>query len=105
MSKKTEEKVKRSKLLNSCINGEGDLFSQIKNLRKSQPCVVSTMDGVTENVKEHFRDIHTPLFNSADDGEEIMKPKKEVEEKVDEKSLEHVNMVTPDIVREATKKS
>ena len=52
-----QEKVKRSKFLNSCINGEGDLFSQIKNLRKAQPCVVSSMDGVTENVKEHFRDI------------------------------------------------
>ena len=62
------------------------------------------MDGVTENVKEHFRDIYANLYNSANDGEEIMKLKREIDDKVDEKSLEHVYMVTPEIIREASKK-
>ena len=62
------------------------------------------MDGVTENVKEHFRDIHATLYNSVNDGEEIVKLKSEIDGKVDEKCFEHVYMVTPEIIREATKK-
>ena len=53
---KLEEKVKKSKLLDSCLNGEGDLFKEIKAMRNVAPPVATSMDGVTENVKEYLRD-------------------------------------------------
>ena len=46
---------------NSCLNGEGDLFGQIKSLRKSEQSAVTSMDGVTDNVKEHFKNKYEEL--------------------------------------------
>ena len=37
------------------MNGEGDLFSEIKSFRKSKPVVATCMDGVKKIVKEHFK--------------------------------------------------
>ena len=101
---KAEDKIRKSKLLNSCINGEGDLFNEIKILRKSKPVVATSMDGVKKNVKEHFREKYETLFNSADDGLELLKVQAETEAKVGEYSLNDVSKVTPAIVKEAAHK-
>ena len=41
--RKDEHKIKRSKLLDSCL--KGDLFSEVKELRKSKPIVALSMEG------------------------------------------------------------
>ena len=33
--KRTEQTIKKSKLLDACLNGNGDLFKEIKLMRKS----------------------------------------------------------------------
>ena len=101
---KAEDKIKRSKLLSSCLNGEGDLFSEIKSLRKSKTVVATSMDGVTENLEDHFRKKYEALYNSANDGEELLRVQAETEAKVDDSSLETVNKITPDIIKQATQK-
>ena len=62
------------------------------------------MDGVTENVKEHFKQKYETLYNSADDGLELLKVQADVEAKVDEKSFANVAKVTPDIIKQAAHK-
>ena len=47
---------------------------EIKKMRKSSPVVASSMDGVKENVEEHFKDIYKHLYNSIDDKENILNP-------------------------------
>ena len=49
----------------------------------------------------HFRDIFSRLYNSADDSGEVLDVLKQVEEQIDEESLNDVNLVTPDIIRKA----
>ena len=46
---KAEDKIKRNKLLDSCLNGGGDLFKEIKTMRKCKPVVATSMDGVQTN--------------------------------------------------------
>ena len=70
--KKAENSIRRNKLLDACLNGNGDVFSEIKKMRKSSPVVASSMDGVKENVEEHFKDIYKHLYNSIDDKENIL---------------------------------
>ena len=101
---KAEERIKRNKLLDSCLNGGVDIFQEIKNLRKSKPVVATSMDGVKDNVKDHFKGIYEQLYNSADDSAELLKVQLEAEEKVGIESLLHVEMVTPEIVKEAAHK-
>jgi hypothetical protein len=44
--RKAEERIKRSKLLDACLTGEGDLFSELKKLRQTRSVVATSMDGV-----------------------------------------------------------
>ena len=53
--KKAENKIRRNQLLNACVNGNGDIFEEIKNIRKSSPATASSMDGHFENIEEHFQ--------------------------------------------------
>ena len=70
---KAEDRIRKNKLLDSCINGEGDIFKEIKSLRKSKPMVATSMDGVVDNVKDQFMGIYEQLYNSADDVAELLK--------------------------------
>ena len=65
--KKAEEKIIKDKLLSACLGERGDLFEQIKNLRKSTPVVATSIDGNSANMPEHFRSIYSKLYNSTDD--------------------------------------
>ena len=73
-------------------------------MRKSRAVVATSMDGVTENVKEHFKEKYEKLYNSANDGEELMKVQADTESKVDINSLKDVLKVTPEIVKQASHK-
>ena len=101
---KAEEKIKKSKLLDSCLNGSGDLFQEIKSMRKTRSVVATSMDGVQESIEEHFKDKYEKLFNSARDGIELMKVQKEADSSVDQDCLKHVDLVTPDIIKQAAHK-
>ena len=101
--KKSEELITKNKLLDACINGSGDIFSEIKKLRKSKPVAATSMDGVKEDIPGHFKDIFSELYNSADDKEDLLKVLSDVEARVDQTSLLDVELVTPDIVKQAAK--
>ena len=45
----------KSKLLDACINGNGDIFAEIKKLRKSKPMIATNMDGEKDDIPGHFR--------------------------------------------------
>ena len=50
--RRSEEKVKASKLLDSCLNGGKDLFKEIKKQRMTANKTVNNIDGKTENISE-----------------------------------------------------
>ena len=64
---KGEENVKRSKLLSACLGEGGDLFEEIKKLRKTKRTLATSIDDEKENIAEHFGNIYSNLYNSADD--------------------------------------
>ena len=99
--KKAEERVKNSKLLNACLNGNGDLFKEIKALRRTKPKFADTMDGVKGNIPGHFKDIFNELYNCVNDGEEVSKISKDIEELICDKDISHVNKVTSEEVKKA----
>ena len=62
--KKSKDTIKRNKLLDACINGDGDLFTEIKKIRNTNACSAESIDGVTEGVSDHFKTIYEQLYNS-----------------------------------------
>ena len=99
--RKAVDKIRSSKLLDACLNGGGDIFKEIKSMRKVKSVVATSMDGVQDNVTDHFRDKYEKLFNSTDDGIELLRVQKITEERVFSQSLVEVLKVTPDVVKEA----
>ena len=73
-------------------------------MRKTRTIVSSSMDGVTENIEEHFQKKYQQLYNSANDGAALMKVKEETDALVNEYSLKDILKVTPKVVKEASHK-
>ena len=82
----------------------GNLFKEIKTLRKTTPVVATSIDGVQENVPEHFKDIYSTLYNSVDDVENMTKVTNDVEEKISSINLKEVMKVTPKVIKSAVSK-
>ena len=100
--RKAEESIRKNKLLDACFNGGGDLFEEIKKMKKTKETVANSIDGVYENIPEHFNEIYKNLYNSVGDSAELIEIRDEIESKVNLGSLEDVKKVTPEIIKEAT---
>ena len=101
---KAEEKIRSSKILSACFGEGGDLFQEIKQLRKCAPVVANSIDGVSENIPEHFASIYSELYNSADDADQLREVHKKVESLVEASQSDKVSMITPELVRKATER-
>ena len=73
-------------------------------MRKNKQLVATSIDGVKENVPDHFKEIYSNLYNSVDDVENMAKVSNEVEKKINRLSIKDVEKVTPDIIKTATRK-
>ena len=102
-NKKSEDIIKKNKLLDACINGNGDVFAEIKNIRQHSPAVATTMDGVKDDIPNHFKGIYENLYNSVNDIEDMVELNDQVEDSINHLELYQVNKVTPDVVKEAAK--
>ena len=101
---RAEAKIKKSKLLDACINGNGDLFKEVKSMRKVTSKAADTMDGVKEDIPNHFGNIYKELYNCVDDGEEVVKICEDIEALINVESFDDVMRVTPEEVKKATAK-
>ena len=101
--KKSENLIKKNKLLDACLNGGGDIFKEIKQMRQQKPIIATAMDGVSEDIPEHFKGIYEELYNSVNDKEEIDELCKNTEEKINRTQLFQVDKVTPEVVKNAAK--
>ena len=102
--KKAEERIKRDKLLNACLGEGGDLFKEIKALRKSGTAVATSIDGVSKNIPEHFSSIYSQLYNSANDGEKLAQVYARANSEVTVTSLDMLTRITPELLKTACKK-
>ena len=102
--RKAEERVKRDKLLNACLGEGGDLFKEIKALRKSTTSVATSIDGVSDNIPEHFSTIYSQLYNSADDGDKLAEVYDRANDEVTVSSLNMLTKITPELLKTACKK-
>ena len=101
---KAENQIKKSKLLDACINGNGELFKEIKSMRKTKSKVAEEIDGVKNEIPNHFGNIYKELYNCVNDGEEIVKISEEVEQLITLESIKDVRKVTSDEVKKASYK-
>ena len=102
--KKAADMLKRNKLLDACLNGKGDIYTEIRKMRKSPESVVNTIDGVSSNIPDHFASIYSKLYNSVDEINQLNVLLKSTNELISDKNIEEIKNVTPEIVRKATER-
>ena len=102
--KNAEERIRKNKLLSACMGEGGDLFKEIKALRKSSPTVATSIDGVSDNIPEYFGQIYSKLYNSADDKEKLIAVQARAEAEVNSTHVDHVKKITPDLLKKAVSK-
>ena len=86
--------LKRNNLLNACTTGEGDIFHEVKKLRKVNDIVPTTIDGTKDNITGHFANVYERIYNSIDDKEEMAKIYSRVNNSLDSNSLKDVDLIT-----------
>ena len=77
---------------------------EIRQLRKIKQVVATSIDGVTEDVPDHFRDIYSNLYSSVNDVENMTKVSNDVEKSINHVDINDVMKVTPSVVKGAAGK-
>jgi hypothetical protein len=103
-ARRAEERIKKNKLLNACLGGEGNLFEEIKSMRKAKKMLSNSIDGETENIANHFSNIYNELYNSTNDKSEENDIRNKIEKLIVNTQIEDVEMVRPDIIKKAAHK-
>ena len=102
--KRAKDTIVKSKVLDSCLNGNGNLFKEIKKLRKVRSKFATSMDGKTEGIPAHFSDIYSKLYNEAEDHVETIKLEEEINKRISNEELCEANKIDASVVKEAAKK-
>ena len=99
--KRAADALKRNALLDACINGESNIFSEIRKMRKSPVNVINSIDEVNEDIPGHFSDIYSKLYNSGDDKVKLDSMYEIISEKISTKDITEILKITPDVVKSA----
>ena len=101
-NKRMVNTMKRNSILEACFGNDNlDLFAEIRKLRRCPATVATEIDGVSENVPEHFAAIYKDLYNSVSDEDEIGKIKELLNNRINISSMVEVRKVTSEVVRDA----
>ena len=98
------ECIEKNAILDACINDKGDIFKEVRKMRKISPTVSSMIDGVTVNIETHFANVYDKLYNSIDDNENLTTVLRHLNTKRDSKSMIEVEKITPALIKEAINK-
>ena len=64
---RAEATIRKSKLLDACLNGNGELFKEIKAMRRTKSKCADSIDGVKNDIPGHFKGIYSDLYNCVKD--------------------------------------
>ena len=101
--KRSVEIIKKNKLLDACINGKGNIFDEIRKIRKVKKNSPQCIDGCN-NVPEKFANVYEELFNSTNDKHETLKTFWKVDNAINNSSLSDVDLVDIDVIKKATER-
>ena len=103
-SRKITECVRRNALLDACINNNGDIFKEIRKLRKTPAAMSSVIDGKSTNIEGHFAEVYGKLYNTCNDAENLSRIYRRLNDNINVGSLNEVDKITPQLVQQAVMK-
>ena len=98
--KKSIELIMKNKLLDACINGKWNIFDEFRTIRNVKRDFPQTIEG-SNNIPDKFANVYKKLYNSTQDQDETLNILGNVNTFIDILSLNDVDLVTSNIVRNA----
>ena len=104
--KLAENKIKNDKFVESLLEGNANIFSQIKKFRGQMKTCSSRIDGEvgSGNIANHFAGIYSTIFSKVKLGEEFDQLENEIQDKIGLASLIDVFRINENVVCEALAK-
>ena len=99
------EALKRENFILASLNGDKDLFKELKKRRGFDSTTSTKVDGANspESIADKFKDIYEKLYNRTSNSEPINKLLSEINENVSEKDMDDVEKVTSEMVENILK--
>ena len=72
--KRSTNSIINNKFVEACLNGDIDIFKEIKHMKGQSIKVPSNIDGndTPENISNHFKNIYSDLYNSVPSDQEVI---------------------------------
>lgn len=103
--KRAFNKIKADNFLNACVNGDIDLFKEIKrNRQSSNSNIPSNIDGIKTNISNHFADMYKTLYSSVNDYDDMSNVYDNINLNIDSNSMHYVNLINSSVVKTCVKK-
>ena len=103
--RRVEDYIRNKNIIENCIEGDADLFAEIKKQRKNAADDDVTIDGVAgKDIPGKFANVYSELFNRETDDAEVNKVKVAIEDEIDEDSWNEINKVNSSSIKEALKR-
>ena len=99
--KKAADVLRRNALLDACINGKGDIFSEIRKMRKSPSSAVNSIDGVSQDIPDHFATLYGRLYNSVDEKSKLDSLFAAIDSQVSQEDSLEIHKITAEVVEAA----
>ena len=104
--KRASDSVQNDKFVSSIINGGVNIFAEIKKYRGTGATCSSRIDDQvgSSNIANHFAEIYSDLYNKVEHDDEFNDLCVQIDQSVGQASLEQVDRITVDLVRQALKR-
>ena len=103
--KRVENFIKNKKLVENCLEGENDIFAEIKRQRGNETEESVTIDGaVGGNIPDKFADVYEELFNRENDRENVEEILSTINNNIGDEAHIEIDKINPALIREALKK-
>ena len=103
-NRRVVERLRKDKMLESCIMDNTNLFDQIKKQRNCNKEIASTIDGHTDDIPEYLAEKYGKLYNSVDDENNLEELNHSLNLEIDQSDNEYVNRITHDVLKNCCSK-
>lgn len=100
--RRMETMIKNSKLLENCLQNDTNLFTEIKKSRNTGSNFATKIDGKTgSDIPDVFGDVYKNLFNTVNDQENTNNIMRDINENLNNESLNEIKEIDKNIIKEA----
>ena len=103
--RRVEDYIRNKNIIENCIDGDTDLFAEIKKQRRNDVEDEVTIDGASaKDIPRKFAEVYGELYNREADEEEIAHISEDINKQLDENSWAEIDKVNSASIREALDK-